>query len=83
MAKKSDTPQAPIDFEQALHDLEALVERMEQGESSLEQSLQDFEQGIALTRRCQQALQQAEQKVSILMSKDAEAPLQAFDDGAK
>ena len=83
MAKKTATNPASIDFEQALHELEALVERMEQGESSLEQSLQDFEQGIALTRRCQQALQQAEQKVSILLSKDADAPLQDFDPDAK
>ena len=83
MAKKSDKATAePINFEQALQELETLVERMEQGEGSLEQSLRDFEQGIALTRRCQQALQQAEQKVSILLAKDADAPLEDFvDDG--
>ena len=80
MAKKTaESNTHPVDFEQSLRELEGLVERMERGESSLEQSLKDFEQGIALTRRCQQALQQAEQKVSILMNKEADAPLQDFD----
>lgn len=79
MAKKAtESSPSPVDFEQSLRELEGLVERMEQGESSLEQSLKDFEQGILLTRRCQQALQQAEQKVSILLHKDATAPLQDF-----
>lgn len=71
------------DFEKALQQLEALVERMEQGESTLEQSLKDFEQGIALTRQCQQALQAAEQKVSILLQRDAEAPLADFESDAQ
>ena len=62
-----------FDFEAALAELEALVERMEQGESSLEDSLRDFERGIELTRACQAALQEAEQKVQILLAKDAEA----------
>ncbi len=62
-----------FDFETSLEELEALVERMEQGETSLEGSLEDFERGIALTRSCQSALQGAEQKVQILLNKDAEA----------
>ena len=57
-------------FEQALQELEALVEKMEQGELSLEDSLQHFEQGIQLSRACQQALREAEQKVEILMRKN-------------
>lgn len=60
----------PIDFEKALDELESLVERMEQGESSLEDSLKDFERGIELTRQCQAALAEAEQKVQILLKKD-------------
>ncbi len=62
-----------FDFESALAELETLVDRMEQGETSLEASLQDFERGIELTRACQAALQEAEQKVQILLDKDAEA----------
>lgn len=68
-----------IDFEQALKELEALVERMEQGELSLEESLQSFERGIALTRQCQQALQAAEQKVEILTGKDDDARVEPFE----
>ena len=60
------------DFEAALAELETLVERMEAGESSLEDSLKDFERGIELTRGCQAALAEAEQKVEILLKKDGE-----------
>ncbi|EHQ51063.1 exodeoxyribonuclease VII small subunit [Ectothiorhodospira sp. PHS-1] len=63
MVKKTLPPAEPATFEQDLEALEALVARMEQGELSLEVSLKEFERGIALTRRCQQALTQAEQKV--------------------
>jgi exodeoxyribonuclease VII small subunit len=61
-----------VDFEKALQELETLVERMEQGESSLEDSLKDFERGIELTRSCQAALAEAEQKVQILLEKNGE-----------
>ncbi len=63
-----DTPQS-FNFEGSLEELEALVARMEQGELSLEDSLQAFERGIELTRACQQALATAEQKVEILIQK--------------
>ncbi len=55
------------DFEKSLRELETIVERMEQGELSLDESLKQFERGVALTRTCQSALQQAEQKVEILL----------------
>ena len=55
-----------VDFEQSLGSLQALVERLESGDLSLEESLAAFEQGVALTRDCQQALSQAEQKVQQL-----------------
>jgi len=63
MNKKSKS----FNFEEALANLEALVEAMEEGELSLEESLKAFEQGIKLTRECQQALDQAEQKVQLLV----------------
>lgn len=69
----------PVDFERALEELEALVERMEQGDLSLEDSLQSFERGIALTRLCQKALQDAEQKVEILTGKDGDARVEPFE----
>lgn len=54
------------DFEAALAELEALVERMEAGDMTLEESLGAFERGVKLTRHCQSALQNAELKVKIL-----------------
>lgn len=75
MARKSKS----FNFEQSLAELEKLVEQMEEGEISLEDSLKHFERGIILTRACQQALQEAEQKVKILMEKDGKASLQDFN----
>lgn len=68
-----------VDFERSIAELEALVERMESGELTLEQSLKDFERGVALTRSCQKALTDAEQKVKILLSRDGEAGLRDFE----
>jgi exodeoxyribonuclease VII small subunit len=76
---KKIPPAAPADFEKALSELESLVERMEQGELSLETSLKEFERGIALARQCQQALQQAEQKVRMLTEDGEETPLDSPD----
>jgi len=73
--------EVPADaFEQSLDELEALVERMESGDLSLEESLTAFERGIALTRSCQQALQAAERRVEILTAKTADAVPEVFDD---
>ncbi|HEY5717666.1 MAG TPA: exodeoxyribonuclease VII small subunit [Motiliproteus sp.] len=66
MPRKAKSP----DFEQSLHELEALVTRMEQGDLSLEESLSAFEQGVKLTHDCQQTLNQAEQKVRLLMEQN-------------
>jgi exodeoxyribonuclease VII small subunit len=79
VAKKSTPSSDTFDFEQALAELEQLVERMEQGELSLEQSLKDFERGIALTRACQGALKEAEQKVQILTSQSGKEELEPFE----
>jgi exodeoxyribonuclease VII small subunit len=68
-------------FEEALAELEALVDAMEKGDLSLEESLKSFERGVELTRICQQALAGAEQKVRILTEKSAEAELEPFDSG--
>ncbi len=67
-----------IDFEKALSELESIVRKMEDGQLSLEQSLEAFEQGISLTRQCQQALASAEQRVQTLIEKDGKAQTQAF-----
>lgn len=78
MARQRSKPAEPLHFEQALAELEQLVERMEHGELTLEQSLQDFERGIELTRLCQEALKSAEQKVQILTQRDGGESLEPF-----
>ncbi len=65
-------------FESDLQELENLVEKMEEGELSLEESLVHFERGIALTRSCQKALTEAEQKIQILLAEDGSQKLQHF-----
>lgn len=67
-------------FEDALKELETLVDQMEQGDLTLEESLKSFERGVKLTRTCQTALQEAEQKVQILLEKNGEQSLEAFTD---
>jgi exodeoxyribonuclease VII small subunit len=62
MPRKKNT----LDFEQALSELEAIVERMEQGELSLDASLQAYEDGVKYVRECQSFLDQAEQKIQLI-----------------
>lgn len=69
---------AQPDFEAAMHELEELVERLEQGDLSLEESLAAFERGVTLTRACQSALKEAEQKVEILLKKAGEPAVEEF-----
>lgn len=66
-------------FEQSLAELESLVEQMESGEMSLEDSLKAFEQGIKYTRDCQNALNKAEQKVQLLLQKNGQMEAQPFN----
>ncbi len=67
-------------FEDSLAELEQLVSQLERGDISLEESMTAFERGVALTRTCQQALQQAEQKVQILLDKNGTQTLEPFTD---
>lgn len=66
------------DFETAMHDLEQLVERLEQGDLPLEESLAAFERGVMLTRTCQTALKEAEQKVEILLKRSGDSVIEDF-----
>ena len=67
-------------LEKSLEELEALVVRLESGDLPLEQALKEFERGVKLTRQCQAALTQAEQKVEILLKKTATAEPTPFAD---
>ena len=75
---KTKDESKPLDFEAAMRDLEALVERLEHGELPLEESLAAFERGVKLTRACQAALKEAEQKVEILLKKAGESRVEDF-----
>lgn len=72
-----------MDFEQALRELEAVVEKLEHGDLPLEESLRHFERGVALTRECQTALKAAEARIEILTRRrDAAAGEEATEDEA-
>ena len=74
------TAKKPVNLEKSLADLEALVEELEQGELPLDKAMKKFEDGIKLTRSCQTALQDAEQRVQILVeSAGGEDALEEFD----
>ncbi|WP_370980717.1 exodeoxyribonuclease VII small subunit [Agaribacterium sp. ZY112] len=66
-------------FEQNLSELEALIDSLESGELSLEQALSQFEKGIKMSRDCQQALTDAEQKVQVLLEQNGQLVLNDFD----
>jgi exodeoxyribonuclease VII small subunit len=68
------------DFEQALSELEGLIERLERGDLPLDEALKAFERGVALTRHCQGCLQAAQQKVEILLKRGGEAQVQPFEE---
>lgn len=66
-----DSPDAPHTFETALAQLQMIVSQLEDGALGLEQSLAQFEQGVGLLRNCYQILEQAEQKIEMLIGADA------------
>ena len=75
MAAKKD-----FNLEKSLSDLETLVEELESGDLPLDKAMKKFEEGIKLTRGCQAALKDAEQKVEVLLkSAGGEASLEDFD----
>jgi len=69
------------DFEKSLAELESLVEQLESGDLSLDQSLKQFKRGIELTRHCQGVLDEAQQTVTKLMEVDDESSAVPFDNG--
>ncbi|HRG51157.1 MAG: exodeoxyribonuclease VII small subunit [Cellvibrionales bacterium] len=75
--KKND---GELDLENSLEKLELLVDSLEKGDLSLEESLKAFETGIILTRQCQQTLAAAEQKVQLLVEKNGALKSEPFDD---
>tara|TARA_R110001599_G_scaffold47520_3_gene137760 strand:+ start:3458 stop:3739 length:282 start_codon:yes stop_codon:yes gene_type:complete len=68
-----------LEYEAAVSELESLVERLEKGDISLEESLKLYERGVLLTRDCQEALQAADQKVQMLLQQSGQSALVDFD----
>lgn len=75
MSKKTEA----LDFEKALKELEVLVEKMEDGELTLEAALETYERGVALGHVCQKALDGAEARIRILTEKGQDATLEPFE----
>jgi exodeoxyribonuclease VII small subunit len=70
----------PKTFESSLEELERIVRQLEQGELTLEKSLELFEQGVKLSRDCQERLNQAERRIEILMrDNQGRASVRPFD----
>ena len=68
-----------FNLEKSLANLEELVEELESGDLPLETAMKKFEEGIKLTRSCQTALKEAEQKVQILLKSAGGEDLEDFE----
>ena len=75
----SKETEAGPDFEKTLAELEILIENLEQGDLSLDQSLTGFKKGIELTKQCQAALDNAQQTVELLTNTQDEDSLKTFE----
>lgn len=73
------TTKKSVNLEKALTDLESIVDELESGDLPLEKAMKKFEEGIKLTRSCQAALKDAEQKVEILLKKAGVSETMPFE----
>jgi len=72
----------PLDFEQQLKALEDIVASMEKGDLSLEDSLKAYEKGVQLTRECQTALDNAQQRIDMLVERDGKLTEEPFENNS-
>jgi len=75
---ENETDSKTPEFEQALAELESLVERLERGDMPLDEALKTFERGVELTRHCQGALKAAQQRVEILLKRNGQPESEPF-----
>lgn len=68
-----------MSFSQDLHEIQEIVKKLESAPLPLEQALEEFEKGVALIRRCQQFLEQAEQRVTLLTEGNEEVPWELLE----
>jgi len=73
----------PKSFETSLESLEKIVHELERGDLPLEKSLELFEQGIALSRQCQERLNQAERRIEVLLRDNQGRPVVGAFEGAQ
>lgn len=79
MPSSAETPDtAP--FEESLERLEALVGELESGELELEAALRAFEEGVRLSRRCNEQLSDAERRIEVLVAQSGGTVRETFDD---
>ena len=76
----NDKIKALPDFEKSLEELESLVEQLESGDLSLDESLKQFKRGVELTRHCQGVLEEAQQTVEKLLDNNDESSAVPFED---
>ena len=81
--KKSEKPAEDTSFQDSIDRLESLVNELEAGDLSLEDSLKTFEAGIQLLRKSQRELEQAEQSVRVLLEENGEPNAQALEEDAE
>lgn len=62
----SETPVSEMSFEQAMHELEEVVGKLERGDAALEESITLYERGAQLKKRCETKLKEAEEKVAAI-----------------
>lgn len=80
MTKKTEKTEKLPDLEKSMGEITQLIEKMEQGELTLDQSLGHFERGITLVKHCQKILVDAEQKVQILIQNNKQDTLEDYGD---
>jgi exodeoxyribonuclease VII small subunit len=79
LEQQNDSDDEELTFEDALNKLEELVRTLEQGELTLNKSLTIFEEGMKLAKFCNKKLEQAEQKIEILLKKNGELKAEKFE----
>ena len=66
-------------FEQSLKELEQLVTKLEKGDLSLDEAIENFEKGMAISNECNKRLEEAERKINILVNKNGEITEETFE----
>lgn len=67
-----------LNFEEAMKRLEEIAQELEKGDLGLDQSVKKFEEGMALSKKCNEILQEAEKRITILIQEDGEIKEENF-----